>query len=67
MALPDSYTFKPGSIPAYFDAILDAEAPERFSIRFLEAVSKLLRKLEKLGKNPGFETASREPGVHKHQ
>ena len=36
MALPDSYTFKPGSIPAYFDALLDAEAPERFSIKFLE-------------------------------
>ncbi len=36
MALPDSYTFKPGAIPAYFDALLDAEAPERFSIKFLE-------------------------------
>jgi hypothetical protein len=36
MSLPDSYTVKPGSIPAYFDAILDAQAPERFSIKFLE-------------------------------
>src|SRR5262245_57686569 len=36
MALPDSYTLKPGSIPAYFDAMLDAQAPERFSIKFLE-------------------------------
>jgi len=38
MALPDSYTLKPGSIPAYFDAILQAEAPERFSIKFLEGL-----------------------------
>lgn len=36
MALPDSYTLKPGSIPAYFDSMLDAQAPERFSIKFLE-------------------------------
>lgn len=36
MALPDSYTLKPDTIPAYFDAILDAEAPERFSLKFLE-------------------------------
>lgn len=38
MALPDSYTPKPGSIPAYFDAILQAEAPQRFSIKFLEGL-----------------------------
>jgi hypothetical protein len=36
MSLPDSYTLKPGSIAAYFDAILDAQPPERFSIKFLE-------------------------------
>lgn len=36
MALPTSYTMKPGSIPAYFDAILDAQPPERFSLKFLE-------------------------------
>lgn len=36
MSLPDSYTLKPGSIPAYFDALLDAQPPERFSIKFLE-------------------------------
>ena len=36
MALPDSYTLKPNSIPAYFDAMLDAQPPERFSIKFLE-------------------------------
>lgn len=36
MALPDSYVLKPTSIPAYFDAILDAQAPERFSLKFLE-------------------------------
>ena len=36
MPLAESYTFKPKSIPAYFDAILDARPPERFSIKFLE-------------------------------
>ena len=38
MNLPDIYTLKPGSIPAFFDAILRAEAPERFSVKFLEAL-----------------------------
>lgn len=38
MALPDSYTVKPGSVPAYFDAMLNAEAPERFTTRFLESL-----------------------------
>jgi hypothetical protein len=36
MPLPDSYTIKPKSIPAYFDAILDAQPPERFTVKFLE-------------------------------
>ena len=36
MALPDSYTLKPGSIPAYFDAMVSAQPPERFSLKFLE-------------------------------
>lgn len=36
MGLPDSYTQKPGAIPAYFNAILDAQPPERFSMKFLE-------------------------------
>ena len=36
MPLPDSYTLKPNAIPAYFDAILDAQPPERFSVKFLE-------------------------------
>lgn len=36
MALPNSYTLKPNAIPEYFEAILDAQAPERFSIKFLE-------------------------------
>jgi len=36
VALPDSYTVKPGSVPAYFDALLDAQPPERFSVKFLE-------------------------------
>ena len=35
MALPNSYTVKPGAISAYFDAIKNAEAPERFSNKFL--------------------------------
>ena len=34
--LPDSYTMKSGGIPAYFDAMLAAQPPERFSIKFLE-------------------------------
>lgn len=38
MALPNSYTNKPGSIPAYLEAMLNAEAPERFSTRFLESL-----------------------------
>lgn len=36
MALPDSYTLKPNAVSAYFDAILDAQPPERFSLKFLE-------------------------------
>jgi Family of unknown function (DUF5343) len=36
MALPDSYTLKIGSLHAYFDAMLDAQPPERFSVKFLE-------------------------------
>jgi hypothetical protein len=36
MGLPDSYTVKFNAIPAYFDAILEAQAPERFSLKFLE-------------------------------
>src|SRR5258706_7630840 len=36
MPLPDSYTIKASAIPAYFDTMLDAQPPERFSIKFLE-------------------------------
>ena len=36
MARPDSYTLKTGAIPAYFDALLDAQPPQRFSLKFLE-------------------------------
>jgi hypothetical protein len=36
MALPDSYTIKTGAIPAYFEAMRGAEAPERFSVKFLQ-------------------------------
>jgi Family of unknown function (DUF5343) len=36
MGLPDSYTHKPSAIPEYFEAILKAQAPDRFSQKFLE-------------------------------
>ena len=36
MPLPDSYTLKINAIPAYFDAMLEAQPPERFSQKFLE-------------------------------
>ena len=36
MPLPVSYTLKINGIPAYFDAMLDAQPPERFSSKFLE-------------------------------
>ncbi len=36
MALPNSYSMKAGSMAAYFTAILKAEAPERFTHKFLE-------------------------------
>jgi hypothetical protein len=36
VALPDSYTLKPNAVPTYFDSILDAQPPERFSLKFLE-------------------------------
>ena len=38
MALPDSYTLKPGTIPAYFEAMLNADAPKRVSSSFLESL-----------------------------
>ena len=38
MPLPDGYTMKPGSIPAYFEAMVQAGAPERFSVKFLEGL-----------------------------
>jgi hypothetical protein len=38
MPLPDSYTIKVGAIPAYIEAMLAAEAPDRFSIKFLESL-----------------------------
>lgn len=36
MELPNSYTLKPNAIPDYFDALLNAQAPQRFSQKFLE-------------------------------
>ena len=35
MPLPNSYTIKVGAVRAYFEAMLGAEAPERFSTKFL--------------------------------
>ncbi len=64
MTLPGSYTQKPGAIPAYFDAILDAQAPERFSIKFLENLgftSTNDRLLIGILKDLGFLTADRLP------
>jgi hypothetical protein len=64
MSLPDSYTQKPGSIPAYFDAVLDAQPPERFSIKFLENLgfaSTNDRLLVSILKDLGFLTADGVP------
>ena len=36
MGLPDSYTLKPNAVADYFDAIQNAQAPDRFSTRFLD-------------------------------
>lgn len=36
MPLPDSYVVNYGSVPNYFNAILEAHPPERFSYKFLE-------------------------------
>lgn len=36
MSLPDNYLLKYSTVPAYFDAILNAQAPQRFSLKFLE-------------------------------
>lgn len=38
MALPNSYSVKAGSFKAYFDAIQGAQAPERFTVKFLEGL-----------------------------
>lgn len=38
MALPDAWTIKTGTIKDYFEAIKQAQAPERFSVRFLEGL-----------------------------
>lgn len=38
MSLPNSYSIKTGAIPDYFEGILNAEAPERFSQKFLEGL-----------------------------
>lgn len=38
MTLPNSYTLKPGAIPDYFEAMLNAQPPERFSQKFMEGL-----------------------------
>jgi hypothetical protein len=38
MALPDAWTNKAGAIPTYLETIKQAEAPARFSVRFLESL-----------------------------
>lgn len=38
MSLPNSYTIKTGAISDYFEAMLNAQPPERFSHKFLEGL-----------------------------
>jgi len=64
MPLPDSYTLKPNAIPGYFEAMLDAEAPERFTQSFLENLefkSTNDRLLIKILKELGFLDADGVP------
>ncbi|MEZ6148472.1 MAG: DUF5343 domain-containing protein [Planctomycetaceae bacterium] len=64
MSLPDSYTIKIGAVPAYFDALLNAEAPERFSQKFLEGLgfsSSNDRLLIGILKDLGFLNADGKP------
>jgi hypothetical protein len=64
MALPDSYTQKPNAIAGYFEAILGAEAPERFSQKYLEALgfkSTNDRMIIKILKELGFIDSDGKP------
>lgn len=38
MSLPNSYTIKTGAVPGYFEAMLNAQPPDRFSHKFLESI-----------------------------
>ena len=70
MALPDSYTIKPGAIPAYFEAMIGAEAPDRFSINFLkdlEFASSNDRLIIGVLKELGFLNADGVPTDRYHQ
>lgn len=70
MSLPDSYTMKTGAITAYFDAILNAEAPERFSIKFLDGLgfsSSNDRLLIGILKDLGFLNADGKPTSRYYQ
>ena len=64
MALPDSWTNKPGAIPDYLEAIKQAEPPERFSLKFLENLgftSTNDRKFISILKSLGFLDADGNP------
>jgi len=64
MALPNSYTIKIGAIQNYFDALLNAEAPQRFSQKFLESIdfkSKNDRLIINILKEMGFLNADAVP------
>jgi hypothetical protein len=70
MALPDSYTIKIGAIPAYFEAMRGAEAPERFSVNFLrnlEFASSNDRLIIGILKDLGFLNADGVPQDRYHQ
>lgn len=70
MALPNSYTMKTGAIPAYFDAIVNAEAPERFSLAFLqnlEFTSSNDRLIIGILKDLGFLNADGVPQERYHE
>lgn len=64
MALPDSWTNKPNAIADYLEAIKQAQAPERFSSKFLEGLgfkSTNDRKFIGILKDLGFLDADGKP------
>jgi Family of unknown function (DUF5343) len=70
MALPDSYTLKIGALLAYFEAMRGAEAPDRFSAKFLENLgftSSNDRLFVSILKELGFLNADGVPQDRYHQ